>query len=107
MGVAAPDRGYRLYVIELSEAAKERFHTDKVCLYVGQSYHSAEERFQQHLNGVRASRHVRKFGVKLRPDLFDPTMVFEAKHQAERAERRLGNQLKHRGYFVVGPQFRS
>jgi hypothetical protein len=101
------NRGYRVYVIELTDAAKARFHTDKVVVYVGQSWHDPEVRFQQHLDGVRASRFVKRYGRKLRPDLYSDLPVFGESHRAKREERKLGNRLKHRGYFVVGPNYKE
>ena len=40
-------------------------------LYVGQSYHSPEKRFQQHREGYRAARSVKNYGYCLLPSLYE------------------------------------
>jgi hypothetical protein len=60
-----------------------------------------EERFANHKAGIKAARIVRKFGIKLMPELFahlNP-MPFEA---ATVMERDLAEDLRKQGYFVAG-----
>jgi hypothetical protein len=65
-----------VYVIELRPEVMERKkvagknaerRVDKPCVYVGQTAGTPEERFAQHMGGVRSSRIVREYGVRLRP----------------------------------------
>lgn len=73
----------------------------KPCVYVGMSGLTPEERFANHKSGVKAARIVRRFGIKLLPELFahlNP-MPFEA---AAAMERDLAEDLRKQGYFVAG-----
>ncbi|MBE0527607.1 MAG: ribose-5-phosphate isomerase, partial [Thermoleophilia bacterium] len=59
-----------------------------------------EERFAQHLDGVRSSRIVREYGVRLRPKLYANVGPFETRAESERAETKLAERLRSRGYAV-------
>lgn len=70
---------YHLYVTELRPEVLEKKKVasknaerreGKPCVYVGQTARTPEERFAQHLAGVRSSRIVREFGVRLRPRFY-------------------------------------
>jgi predicted GIY-YIG superfamily endonuclease len=96
-------------VIELSRDALEKKRVagenpdrreDKPCVYVGQTARTPEERFAQHKAGVRSSRFVREFGVRLRPRLYANVGPFETRAEAERAEGKLAEKLRRRGYSV-------
>ena len=91
---------YRVYVIELSDAAGTRRDAALANLYVGQTALSPEERFQQHRAGVHASRWVRRFGVALRPDLYATLPFVRERAQAEELERRTAAELRRRGHRV-------
>lgn len=70
-------------------------------MYVGMSGLTPEERFANHKAGIKAARIVKKFGIKLMPELFahlNP-MPFEA---AAVMERDLAEDLRNQGYFVAG-----
>jgi hypothetical protein len=69
-GESASPLRYYVYVIELSDDAGPRVNASRPIVYVGQSVASPEVRFQQHLDGYRSSRYVRRFGVRLRPRLY-------------------------------------
>ena len=95
---------FYVYVIELeSQVPNDPAAVTGVCdVYVGSSASPPEERFEKHLSGSRGSRHVRKRGVRLRPDLcrgFNPLLTRAAAH---RAELHVANALKHRGHRVFG-----
>jgi len=92
---------YRVYVIELDDKAGRRVDVDRECVYVGQTTRTAEERFEQHRSGHMSSRVVRKYGLKLRPDL-SPGRLYRTRREAERAEAEWARKLKARGHRVFG-----
>lgn len=61
----------RVYVIELDRAAGRRRDPRLPWVYVGSSSRSPEERFEQHLNGYKSARIVKKHPLRLRPDLYE------------------------------------
>lgn len=90
---------YSVYVIELSRAC-----TRKPCalapLYVGQTAHTPEERFEQHKAGGKlAAGKPYRYGVRLRPDLMT-VGPFRTRAEAERAERAVAEALERRGHTV-------
>ena len=98
-----------MYVIELRPEAIERKKVaganperreDKPCLYVGQTARTPEERFAQHLDGVKSSRIVKEYGVRLRPRLYANVGPFETRADSERAETKLAEKLRRRGFAV-------
>lgn len=102
------ERHYSIYVIELDPAVLKvkrfreenpQFVGNKPCVYVGMTGISPEERFEQHMSGYRASRYVKKYGIRLRPRLFkshNPMSYDEAlAMEVEKARR-----LRNRGYAV-------
>lgn len=75
---ARPPKNCSVYVVELRPAVAElprvqrlnpRRDPSKKCVYVGQTSKTPEERFQEHLNGIHASRYVEEHGVRLLPRL--------------------------------------
>jgi len=100
---------YNLYVIELNrevllergfQEANPALRDDKPCVYVGSTAHTPEERFAQHLAGYKANRYARRYGVALRPRLYRNYQSFETRALAEKAEGRLAERLRKRGYGV-------
>ncbi|MDB6175316.1 MAG: hypothetical protein JWL59_4627 [Chthoniobacteraceae bacterium] len=73
----------------------------KPCIYVGMTGLPVEHRFQNHLNGYKSAWVVRKYGVRLMPELFTHLnpMPFEA---AAQMERDLAEDLRSLGYTVTG-----
>ena len=103
----APAR-HHVYVIELSRdvlrQAKFRHanpHHDPVkpCLYVGMTGLDPATRFERHRYGVKDNPYARRYGVRLRPDLYADLnpLTYAA---AQRMERVLANQLRADGYAV-------
>jgi len=100
---------HSVYVIELDEkvTGKKRFRdtnphykTGSTCLYVGMTGRSPELRFQQHLEGYKASRSVKNYGISLREEFFarlNP-MSYD---DACRKEVALAEALRERGYGVI------
>lgn len=100
---------YHIYVIELDlEVVRFRkvreenpdYVDGMPCLYVGQTAKTPEERFQQHLSGTKSNRYVRKFGRRLRPDIFERYNPLRTRQEAEAMEERLAEKLRTRGYAV-------
>ncbi len=73
----------------------------KKCVYVGQTSKTPEERFQEHLNGIRASRYVRGYRVRLLPRLYEELNPM-TELESLRMERNLASKLRREGYTVLG-----
>lgn len=91
---------YTVYVIELSRAC-----TKKPCalapLYVGQTAHSPEQRFDQHKAGGKlAAAKPYRYGRRLRYDLMKGIGPFASRAEAERAEKAVAEALEKRGHRV-------
>ena len=73
----------------------------KPCVYVGMTGLPVDHRFENHKNGYKAARLVRRYGVRLMPELYahlNP-MPFEA---AVQMEKDLAEDLRNEGYTVTG-----
>jgi hypothetical protein len=100
---------YNVYVIELdpgvlkARKVKEE-NPDYVegmqCLYVGQTARTPEERFEQHKEGYKSNRYTKKYGVRLRPDLYERYNPINTRERAEEMEEKLAAKLRTRGYAV-------
>lgn len=97
-----------MYVIELVPEvwrhARYRLanpHRDprKPCLYVGMTGLDPAIRFERHRHGVKDNSYVRRYGIRLRPDLYDGLNPLP-RVEAERMERVLAQQLRNDGYAV-------
>jgi predicted GIY-YIG superfamily endonuclease len=93
---------YHVYVIELSDGAGPRVSPQKPNVYVGQTVRDPQVRFAQHLTGVKASRVVRRFGVRLRPRLYRNYGPYRSRDEALEGERDLAARLRRRGFTVHG-----
>ena len=98
-----------LYVIELRpEVFNERKFLEanrgdvpgvRACVYVGMTGLTPEDRLKAHLSGTHSARFVRKYGLRLLPDLykhFNPMPYV----LAQRMEVELASQLRAEGYGV-------
>jgi len=97
---AAASTIYTVYIIELS-----RDCVPTPCalapLYVGQTAHTAEQRFEQHKAGGKlAARKPHQFGVRLRYDLMKGVGPFTSRRDAEAAEKAVAEALTRRGHRV-------
>ena len=96
-----------VYVIELSpDACSDRkSHCSGECtktpVYVGQTAQSAEDRFAQHQRGHKASVWVKKYGLKLRPDLAGDYGEMATVPESQAAEAELAEQLRATGRYCV------
>ena len=93
-------RSYTIYIIELSRAC-----TTKACalapLYVGQTAHTAEHRFEQHKAGGKlAAGKPHRYGRRLRYDLMKGIGPFTSRKEAEQAEKAVAEALERRGHRV-------
>jgi hypothetical protein len=95
-------QGYYVYVIELDDAVGPRIDPSKPAVYVGQSAIPPEERFRQHLDGYKSSKHVRRYGRRLRPRLYRAQNPLPNRTAALEKEKELALRLRKRGYTVYG-----
>jgi predicted GIY-YIG superfamily endonuclease len=95
-------RRYYVYVIELDDSVGPRRDPRYPSVYVGQSAVPPAERFRQHKEGYRSSRHVRKHGKYLRPRLYRHFNPMATRNEAVATERELARRLRNRGYTVYG-----
>lgn len=99
---------FSVYVIELSEEARQEWHQDgpidhsKPCVYVGQTSLSPPQRFKNHLEGHNASWYVQRYGVRLRPDIYEQFNQLRTRELALRVEAALAEKLRLAGYAVFG-----
>ena len=101
---------HNVYVIVLRNAAAKhpsilRLNPNrdpaKPCVYVGMTGLPVDHRFENHKNGYKAAWVVRKYGVRLMPELYEHLnpMPFEA---AVQMEMELTDDLRTEGYTVSG-----
>ncbi|HKG36590.1 MAG TPA: hypothetical protein VKA89_09155 [Solirubrobacterales bacterium] len=90
----------RVYVIELERAAGRRRDPRIPWVYVGSSARSPEERFAQHLRGYKSSRLVKRFALRLRPDLYEDLGAFGGSKKACRAETERAKELAACGFVA-------
>ncbi len=105
-----PELHHNVYVVLLAPAAgklrKVRAANPdrdrkKPCLYVGMTGLTPEERFANHKAGIKAAWVVKRYGLRLIPELYahlNP-MPFEA---AAEMETDLAEDLRRAGYTVTG-----
>ena len=97
---SARPRAYTIYIIELS-----RDCTKEPCalapLYVGQTAHTPEHRFEQHMaGGMLAAPKAHRFGVRLRWDLMQGVGRCATRKAAEATEQAVAEALEKRGHRV-------
>ncbi len=102
---------YRIYVIELSKkvftesskfrTANPQFNGVLQCLYVGMTSKSPKERFLQHKTGYRnkkghklSSNVVEKYGMYLRPSLYNHIPAITTRTEALKMEQQLALELR-------------
>ena len=73
----------------------------KPCVYVGMTGLPVDHRFENHRNGYKSARIVKKHGVRLLPELYEHLnpMPFDA---AAQMEKDLAEDLRAEGYTVAG-----
>jgi len=91
---------YSVYIVELDRKSV-RVPCAFAPLYVGQTAHTPEERFEQHkAGGMLAAWKPHRFGVRLRYDLMKGIGPFKTRKEAEAAETAVAAALKKRGHRV-------
>ncbi len=108
---------YRIYVIELSKkvfsenskfrSANPQFNGVLQCLYVGMTSKTPRERFLQHKSGYRnkkgykiSSNIVEKYGMYLRPSLYNHIDPLSSREEALKMEEKLALHLRRQRYAV-------
>jgi predicted GIY-YIG superfamily endonuclease len=73
----------------------------KPCVYVGITGLTPEERFANHKSGIKAAAVVKRYGLRLLPELYEHLnpMPYEA---ATLMEKDLAEDLRRAGYTVTG-----
>ncbi len=73
----------------------------KPCVYVGLTGLTPKERFANHQKGIKSSQYVKRYGIRLLPELYEHLnpMPYEA---AVQMEKDLTEDLRREGYTVVG-----
>ena len=105
-----PEHHHNVYVVLLDpavarlrkvRAANPDRDPKKPCVYVGMSGLTPEDRFANHKRGDKASSVVKRYGIRLLPELYahlNP-MPFDP---AVEMERDLAEDLRRAGYTVTG-----
>ena len=105
-----PEHHHNVYVVMLDPAVGKirRIRADnpdrdptKPCVYVGMSGLPPEQRFANHKQGIKGAWVVRRYGVRLLPELYahlNP-MPYDA---AAQMEKDLADDLRRAGYTVTG-----
>ncbi|NND72635.1 MAG: GIY-YIG nuclease family protein [Rhodothermales bacterium] len=100
---------YSVYVIELDKAVRQvsRFRKAnpdssplKPSFYVGCTARTPEVRFEQHLNGYKGNSYVKRFGKRLRPDLYQKYNPIKTRADAEELEEYVALRLRAEGHGV-------
>lgn len=78
-----------------------RRDSEKPCVYVGMTGISPKKRFENHKAGYKASGYVKKYGIRLMPELYEDLnpLLYD---EAVIAEQGLARRLRAAGYTVVG-----
>jgi predicted GIY-YIG superfamily endonuclease len=105
-----PKHHHNVYVVLLGPAVgklrkvrSENIKRDpqKPCVYVGMTGLTPEERFANHKAGTKAAWVVKRYGLRLLPELYSHLnpMPYEA---AAQMEKDLAEDLRRAGYTVTG-----
>ena len=101
---------HSVYVVLLSKAALKdlsilrhnlKRDPSKPAVYVGMTGLPVDHRFENHKNGYKSARLVRKHGVRLLPELFEHLNPMPYEH-AVQMEKDLADDLRAQGYAVCG-----
>jgi len=90
----------RVYVIELDRRAGRRRDPRLPWVYVGSSAREPDIRFAQHRRGYRSSGIVKRFALRLRPDLYDDLPEFRRSTDAREAEQARARELAACGFVA-------
>ena len=99
---------YHVYVIELSKAvllerkfqrANPHYDYGKPCVYIGMTGLDPDVRFDKHKAGIQSNRYVRRYGLRLMPELYEVYNPMPY-HGAQEMEVELAIGLRTMGYGV-------
>ena len=101
---------HNVYVILLDERAAKLKKVKEInpnrdpkkpCVYVGLTGINPARRFKKHKTGYKASRYVKKYGIRLMPELYEDLnpLTYD---EAVIAEQGLARKLRNEGYTVLG-----
>jgi hypothetical protein len=105
-----PQFHHNVYVVLLSKRALKDFSIvrrnpnrdpSKPAVYVGLTGLPVDHRFENHKNGYKSARLVRKYGVRLLPELYEHLNPMPYQH-ATQMEKDLAEDLRAQGYAVCG-----
>jgi predicted GIY-YIG superfamily endonuclease len=107
---AQPEQHHNVYVVLLDPAVgrmrkvraeNPNRNPKKPCVYVGMTGLTPEDRFANHKAGIKAASLVKRYGVRLLPELYEHLnpMPYEA---AAQMEKDLAEDLRRGGYTVAG-----
>jgi hypothetical protein len=108
--LSKPEFHHNVYVVLLSKAALKDLSIlrrnpardrSKPAVYVGMTGLPVDHRFENHKNGYKSARLVRKYGVRLLPELFEHLNPMPYEH-AVQMEKDLADDLRAQGYAVCG-----
>lgn len=105
-----PEHHHSVYVVLLDPAVggmrkvraeNPKRDPEKPCVYVGMTGLAPEERFANHMAGTKAAWVVKRYGLRLLPELYEHLnpMPYEA---AAQMEQDLAEDLRQAGYSVTG-----
>jgi hypothetical protein len=89
-----------VYVIELTAEAGRRRDPRLPWVYVGSSAREPATRFEQHRRGYRSSGLVKRFALRLRPDLYEDLPGFGRSTEARAAEVARARELAGAGFVA-------
>ncbi len=91
---------YRVYVVELALGAGPRRDPRIPWVYVGSSARDPELRLAQHRRGYRSSGLVKRFALRLRPDLYEDLEPVGSSKAGVRAEEERARELAACGFVA-------
>jgi hypothetical protein len=90
----------RVYVIELTREAGRRRDPRIPWVYVGSSAREPEIRFAQHVRGYKSSGLVKRFALRLRPDLYEDIGPIRGSRAAVAVELERARELATAGFVA-------
>ena len=110
LSLARPEFHHNVYVVLLSKAALKDLSIlrrnpnrdpSNPAVYVGLTGLPVDHRFENHKHGYKSARLVRKYGVRLLPELYEHLNPMPYEHAAQ-MEKDLADDLRAQGYVVIG-----
>ena len=105
-----PEFHHNVYIVLLPKAALKDLSIlrrnpardpSKPAVYVGMTGLPVDHRFENHKNGYKSARLVRKYGVRLLPEMYEHLNPMPYEH-AVQMEKDLTDDLRVQGYAVAG-----